>query len=907
MSHGPVWLVLRGEAGIGKTALLEVALRDARSRGHLVLSCRAVESEARVGMAALADLVEDAGDHALDSLPAPARRVLEVALLQRQPRGPPPEVRAVGAATLGLLRELGRRAPVLICIDDVHWLDATSVAVLRFALRRLETEPVGTLVALRSERPRGVPPPLDELPRGAVDELHVGPLSVEAIRQLIRAQLSATFLRPAMAQVHRQSGGNPLFALEIARALLARREPLVPGEPLPVPDTFRELVSGRLAALPATTRRSLLAVAALAAPTVAVIGAALGSRAVAALDAAQDAEVLTVEAGRVRFTHPLLASVVYADAAAAKRRTMHRALAPSVPDLEERARHLALAAAGPDGEVAEVLEEAAVRARARGAPEAAAELAELSRDLTPHHDDEDARRRAIQAADHHAAAGETARGRELLEGLVAATAPGPARAGALWRLGALVAEVESLPEGRELYEQALREAGGDPEMSADIHLAMHLGSAFQWESDRAATHAAEALRFAERSRDPSRLAQALAANGRIDYLAGRRTPGRTVARALRLEREAEGVAIDLAPSNIFGYQRLFAGDLDGARELIVEVHRRAVEGGLEPDVSTASFFLALLELLAGDWPVARSHAAEAVRLSRQTDVGLNSSLQIQAMVEAYLGNIAMARESALESLELSEAHGDVSRPVQTLGVLGFVELSLGHPIEAHGYLADAAARIRARGLWTPMVMRFLPDHVEALVALGQIDEAGFFVERLEERRAALDARWAVPAASRCRGLIQLARGDAVDGLSSLRLAARGHDELGQPFEAARSHLALGAGLRRERRRAAAREALTRARSTFDRLGAVLWADRARREIERVGGRPAAPEGMTPTEARVAELVAAGHTNQEAAAELFISVKTVEGNLSRVYRKLGVRSRTELARRLAEEPPAASEA
>ncbi|MDP9343982.1 MAG: AAA family ATPase, partial [Actinomycetota bacterium] len=430
---GPVALLLDGESGVGKTTLWREGVQAARDRSYRVLSCQPAESEAKLSFAALGDLIGGALDETEVALPGPQARALDVALLRAEPEGAPPDSRAVSLAVLEVIRSLAATGPVVLAVDDVQWLDAPTARVLEFALRRLEAEPVGLLATQRTGEGAGVPFGLDRfLPEHRFRRLTVGPLTVDALGQLLRARLGQGFLRPTLVRLHEMSEGNPFFAIEIARASIRGDKPAT-GQLLPVPQSLRELVRRRLDALPADAREALLAAAALSSPTVEAVRAAVGGDDAVeeGLARAVEAGVIEVDRGQIRFSHSLFGSVIFSEASSEQRRALHRRLAAVSTDPEEGARHLALAAEGPDEDVAAALDEAARRARSRGAPDAAAELAEMALRLTPPEGVDEARRRSMDAAAHHLAAGNTPRARMLLEAAVEATPPGPERARAL--------------------------------------------------------------------------------------------------------------------------------------------------------------------------------------------------------------------------------------------------------------------------------------------------------------------------------------------------------------------------------------------------------------------------------------------------------------------------------------------
>ena len=413
-----------GEAGIGKTTLWLAGIDAAAARGYRTMSCRPSEAETRFAFAGLADLLGDAAGDVLPELPPIQRRALEAALLLGESEIHADD-RAVAAAFLGALRLLARNRPLCLAVDDIQWLDEASVATLRYALARLEHERVAALLAVRGDAPPWL---RRAVPEGRLRTIEISGLSVGALRELLRARLDATFPRPILVRLWQTSGGNPFFALELANALQRRGGSLAPGEELPIPSDLHTLLHARLEGLSAAALEAVRAVAALADPTVPLVEAAVGRGADAGLSEALAARILELEGERLRFTHPLLGSAVAARQTPSRRRSLHARLATLVPTAEERARHLALATAEPSSEVASILEDAARSAHARGAPVAAAELAEQALRLTPPVDVEAARRRLLLAADWHYAAGDAGRAIALLGQARAAAAPG-SRAG----------------------------------------------------------------------------------------------------------------------------------------------------------------------------------------------------------------------------------------------------------------------------------------------------------------------------------------------------------------------------------------------------------------------------------------------------------------------------------------------
>ncbi|HEX6674229.1 MAG TPA: ATP-binding protein, partial [Actinomycetes bacterium] len=393
--RGPAALVIEGESGSGKTTLWRAATEAARRREYLVLTSRPAGPGAGHSFAALADLLAWVDPATLDRLPAPQRHALDAALLSTEAEEPWLDRRAVPAAVLSVMRDLSGARPVLVAVDDAHRLDAPTAQVLEFAARRLSAEAVGFLVSVRpgaerpspsaersldeareavgsliakrpgaERRPHGFERSLDE---ARTERLRLGPLPPGSLHRLIVERHGQGLPRPLLTRVARASLGNPRHALEIAGALLRQGRP-APGDVLPVPQDVRSLVAARVRRLAPATREALLLAAALSRP---VPGVVVPER----LAEAEEQRLVAIgEDGSVTFTHPAFAAAVYAAAPRERRRAAHRELAARVTEVEERARQLALAADGPDEEVAGLLDRAATAARSRGAPEAAAEL-----------------------------------------------------------------------------------------------------------------------------------------------------------------------------------------------------------------------------------------------------------------------------------------------------------------------------------------------------------------------------------------------------------------------------------------------------------------------------------------------------------------------------------------------------
>jgi DNA-binding CsgD family transcriptional regulator len=894
----PAALLLEGEPGIGKTMLWRAALEQAALQGFRVLAAAPAAAETRLSFAALADLLEPALSDVLPILPEPQRHALEVALLLAEPDGSPRTARAVAVGLLGALRALASQ-PLLVAVDDVQWLDEASSAALSFATRRLRDERIAILLTRRTADVGGLPPDPLGVGRSSLQtrRLEIGPLSLNALHHLLRGRLGTTFTRPTLRRLHETSGGNPFYALEIARVLNARGLRPTADDPLPIPDTLDEILAQRVGGLSARVRRVALLVSAASQPTTSLLRRAVGrDSANAGIAAGVETGILELDGNRIGFTHPLLASVAYSIATAQDRRAAHRLLSRTVRDSEERALHLARSTSRPNEKVAAALERAAPHAVRRGAPETAASLAQHAARLTPSgHPHEQARRRLV-AADALYASGEGEQARALLRASAGDLSPGRTRAKVLLHLADYTDE---RAVAIELCRGALAEAAGDLALEAWIHRSLTLWLSLT-DLAAASVHAKRAVELADEVGDPNLSAHMLTTLGLVEGLRGGERALQILTQAVLLERERIGLSITYGPRLWLGVNLLYRDDLVRARRILEDQHRRAVERGDENEQTGVLLFLSELEWRAGNWELAARYADDGWQRAQQLR-SLQSEGRLAyavARVAAHQGLIEDARKAANEGLALATQIGDSAFEAQNRTVLGFIELSLEEPQRANQQLLKAVALTDAVGIKEPSVVPAEPMEIEALVALGELQGARDLLARFEARGHKLRHPWALATSARCRGLLAAAGGDLDTALSTLEGSLEENQRLPEPFERARFLLVLGGVLRRANRRLAAREALGEALRAFEELGAPLWAQKARRELARIGGRTATGAKLTATEERVAALVARGLTNKAVAGALFVTDRTVEGHLSRIYAKLGIRSRVELARRFA---------
>jgi len=897
VEQGPSALVLSGEPGIGKTILWAKGVEEAEQRFSRVLTCHGVEAEASLSFAGLSDLLGEALDEVAPSLLSPRRRALEVALLLVEPGEGPSDAHAIGLAVLDVLRALAERGRLLVALDDVQWLDASSAGVLQIAFRRLRDEPIGVLATLRTAPEVAAP---FELERGIRQErlqrLSLGPLSLGALHRLLRERLGLELTRPELVRVREATAGNPFFVLELGRELVRTGTRPAAGQELPVPESLRELLGGRLARLPAETVDVLLQAAALARPTVDLVAETYGDRdrVLEAIETAVREGVVELDGSRVDFSHPLLASICYEEAPVWKRRAVHRALAGAVTDVEERARHLALAADGPDGVVASDLEAAAEHAAARGATAAAAELWELAAALTPA-DPALSRQRHLRAADFYRLAGDGERAFALLEQLLAEVPPGVERADVL--LGLIMTQRPDPDTRISLCDDALAEAAGDDARSARI-LSFRSGYDLYAADARAAlADAYAALEKAERAGDPFLLAAAIARAGQAESYGAEFTPG-LLERGVEIE-ERLGPVVQYQESPRYALARLLMrrGEIDAARAVLDALEMEAAARGDEESRVMMLWTLSMLEWYAGNWQRALGHVAAAHELTEQT-LFPHARLwvgRVKALIEADLGLVEEARVTTEGALAFSRAASPFYTMVP-LAVLGHLELALGNPEAAGDHLRDLPEKLLAGGMNDPTQLLWA-DAIEALIALGELERARAYLDPYELHARRLGSPLAMEGVLRCRGLLAAAEGELEASFEVFESCLLEQPEPLWPFERGRTLLCLGVVRRQAQQKRASREALEQALAIFEELGARLWAEKARAELRRISGRRPADEELTETERQVAVLAGQGRTNKEIAAELFMGVSTVEAHLSHVYRKLGIR-RAELATRLA---------
>ena len=883
----PRAFVLTGGPGIGKTTLWEAGVDLARRRGLRVLSARASQAETQLAFAALTDLLDGVGPEELASVPPPQLHALEVALLRTQPPDNPPPPAALSVGFLNAVRALAAREPLLVALDDIQWLDAASAEAVAFAASRIDGQPVRFLLARRSrsasplERAQG--------PNG-VRRLEVNPLSLGATQRLLSERLGLRLPRHVLRRVVQSSLGNPLFALELGRTLAERAPPEI-GEDVPLPETVEELLGTRVAALPRPVRRLVLAVA---------LSGDLRTWQVAhlappgALDDAVDLGVLVVETDRVRPAHPLFATAAKSGARVNEQRELHLALAQVAGDEESRAVHLALAAERPDGELARAVAAAAAGAAARGARQDAVVLAEHALRLTPA--PAERTERVLALGGYLEAAGEAQRITDLVSPELDSLPRGAPRVRALLLL--MNGVVSDNDEIRRYLDEALSESGTDEVLRASVLLEIaenEAGIRVQ-QIPTAEAWALEALQAA-RAGGGDLERRALYALAWPRALRGQQLDD--LCERFRAASDAASY-VGTSPERVAGQQLVWRGETEQARALLTELTAIADENGESYSYSLQRLHLCELELRIGDFDAAERLLDEWAEATERVMWPMYE--RCRALVAAGRGLPEEAERWAADALARAEATGIGWDRLEALRARGVAALLAHEPARAAESLRAVWEHTQREGVEEPGVFPVAPELVEALVELGEVDEARTVTDRLRElAHQQREHPWGLTTAKRCDALVRLASDeDYEQAAAELSDAAGTYSALGLRFDRARSLLSLGRAQRRLRKRAAARDSLEQAAAAFDELGSPGWAEEARAEEAQVGRRGAqASGGLTPAEQRVVELAVDGLANKEIAHSLSMSVRTVEVHLKHAYAKLGIRSRTQLARRLSE--------
>jgi len=891
---GPVRaLCFEGPAGIGKTTLLEAGARTLRSRGYLVLETRPTEREAELPLCGLLDLLDAVGP------PWPARLSPGVcgildATLQRSPPAEQASRLTLARSVLSAFAAASETAPVAVVVDDLQWLDTPTMVILEYVLRRHGAARV--LLAIRNSRGDSLPLGLDRTPRFGVERIVLEPLPQRILGRLIAERLGRDLPAPMLSELHRVAGGNPYHSLEIVRALSGLEQPLDRVGHLPVPSGIAQLLDLRLRALTPHAMRAVLVAALVSAMTVGLI-----ERLTESLDGLEEAilaGIIRREGDVLRLDHPLLAAAALHAATPSEIRATHLLLAEHGAGAS-RAIHLALATSAPDEEIAREVAAAANAARRLAAHDHAAELGEHALRLTP---DTSPRRasRAAEAAQHLVAAGRFERARELLAGAAHRIPAGPAK-GALDYAEALVCyRADNLRDAVSLLASAAHHSAGDPALSAKVAHARAFMATGHAGTEECLRLAKAALAAAERTGDAPAVSLGLTRMAVAEFLSGGGYERDAFETALASEDHLEDVLPEWLPSLWYACNAGFADDIDTARRIFRSRLRPRIDRDGELAFPLLAF-QAQFECFAGDWEAADRLADEGVELGFLDEFPLRRSMALggRALIDAHLGRVDTARAAGREGLALAERYGAGQPLMLNHWALGFLEQSLGNVAAAIDHLGPLAQTAWQVGFREPGLVRFVPDAIEALIQLGNRAEAHRLLDDFASAARSAGRVSMMAAAYRCRALLAGASGEDDEAEAAVREALGYHERIAQPFERARTLLAGGCLARAAGRRGDARRRLDASLATFEALGAQLYAMRTRTELAHIPGRRRQPPNgaLTEAERRIASLALRGLTNRQIAETLFVSVRTVEANLGRVYAKRGIRSRAELAKAL----------
>jgi DNA-binding CsgD family transcriptional regulator len=908
-------VLLVGPAGIGKSHLLGELLEGAAAAGVRVLRCSPVEAELPLPFMCLIDLLEPVTDDEIARLPVGLCEALRAALLRGNGDGSDPWADSsaggrVHLAVLTLLRTLTTRTPVWIVVDDLQWVDQPTAQILGFVARRAAGLRLRFLATERVSA-GGSPLHAELLPVGTA-ELVVPPMTAGDLAVMLEHR-AGTAVAPATArEIHRIAQGNPLYALELLRALPndGRPQPGAEGVPgfggsgLAVPGLLRSLLLNRLRTLPEDVRDTLALASAAARPDLTLLATAGGEEATTHLETAEKLGVIRIGAdGQVEFDHPLVRAAVYSEASGRARREAHRRLAQTATEPVERARHLALANPAQGEEVAAMLIDAARSSRRRGAPATAAELAGLAVARTPADAVRERLRRQLIAAQYAADAGHWDDARREAAAVLGQETDPATRVRARFVL--LTCAGQALESEGQLVEDGLADARatGDPMLEAQMHT---------WASGRhvlagriveATAETVLAARLADRSGDVETRVEALTDLAYLQRIGGDPQAEATLAEAL--ETAARGGMDDIRLWEALYTQAIFNlhdNRLALAEEQILAMLARFGDIVGVEDLLRVQIPLTDIRVRAGDCAGALQAARRAMELHEDLDSSAGPATYAMAAAESYGGSLERARTLAEEGVRFAEQDGDEFWKIWNLTVLGRVHLLSDDPARAAAVLREVRGLESAMGIVDPAVGRWHADLAEALIGEGELEEARELIESVSETARRLGRTGTLATLDRAAALRHLALGDLSEAATLLTSSAAELRTEGLPLELARTLAALADVERRRRRQAAARRASQEAMRLCEEAGAAAWLGRI--ESRARGGadpstRSDTAQTLTPSELRIATLAADGATNREIAAACYLSVKTVEASLSRVYRKLSVRSRTELAKTLPE--------
>lgn len=890
-------VVLTGPSGIGKTAIIHAVAERARARGELVLHTSGIESERWIDDAALADLLTQIPQQHLDDLPGPQRAAAAVVLQDTEPPAGDRPRFARQLAWRSLLRCCAGEGPVLVLVDDAHWIDPSSMDVLRHAACRLNGGSARTVLA-------GTPPAqgdTHELGRTArcpwllhdsATELHVPPLAAADMVELLD-----TYGLPARtaSRLHADSGGNPYLALALG-GVFTGVAPQANAR-VPLPRNLHLALGQRVSALAGGTRETLLLVALADRCTMRLLHRAGRPDAARDIREAAAAGVVTVDDDIIRFTPPVVRTVVTELEPETRRRAAHITLAAAVTDSAARARHRALACTSPNTEVAHSLVTAAESARTRGTRALAAELYLLAAERAPQEQDAERVAWLVTAAELGAAASRAEIVHYAADAVLATDSSPAERVRA--RMAVIDLSGQALAQMDETFAAALHDAEHAPELLAPLRLRMSWAALVGSDPGRGRREADDAIELARANGDTATAAMALANKAMASRVMGCPEYRVPLEQARRLPGPYNEGWLHLTPRFTAARFDVFDDRLRQARTEHLRM-LAAVERGTGEELIEVVRSLAEICARLGRCTEALEYSERAVRIAEHAGLSPGPSWYSRAMAELAGGSLTQAAAYARRGIRASEQEQDGIFLSRHLHVLAQVLLRQGKADNAAAMLRRVQALQQDQGVAAPLVMRWHGDLACALVTLGAHDEAA---ELIASTRAQLgdDAPSGAVHAEldRALALVRAARGELDEALEVAEDADRRFRELAQPLELGHCLLVEGQLHRRRRKYAPARAAVDEALEIFTRHQAKPWIEQAQRKLVAVDGADE-PDGrgqlanLTDAEQRIAWIVAGGASNQEAAARTYVSVKTIEAALTRVYRKLGVRSRTQLS-------------
>ena len=881
-------LVLSGEAGIGKTALLDDTA--ARAGEMRVLRFSGSEQESGMGFAGLQQLLSPALS-LLGRIPEPQRDALAVALMLRD--GPAPERFAVCVGALSLLSRFAEEGPLLVLVDDAHLLDLPSAEAILFVARRLLADPIALLMSLRPE-------PGALLYDSGLPTLELSGLDQDAAGALLATAVGGPPSAETAARLHQVTAGNPLALIELARDG-GRLGEVAPELPMPVTETIARAFARRLSALPAEAQRLLLLTAVADGDlSVTAQAATKLDSPLESLESLADAEgvgLLRLRAGRAEFRHPLVRSAVYAAAAPEERRAAHRAVAAALPEssTDRRAWHLSEACVGPDDAVADMVAESAEHARARGAYGTAAIRLARSAELSSKFELRSLR--LFGAGESAWLAGRVGPADEFLRAAQELVTE-PARLAEIDGIrGNLALRTGSLRNAHELLSRsAERVAAADPDAAVRL-LADAVSTCFYLCDAPAGTSAADRIEgLLDDCRSDVARTRGQIAIGMARVLAG--NPGMHWIR-LAVDSMAEDPQRfdDPRRPDLTVIGPLFLRESRAGRDLVgrvvQELRARTALGAL-PNLL---FHTARDDATTDRWSSALSQFDEGITLARETGqtTDLVASLAGLAWLQARMGRAEECRSNCDEALALAESHQIVLAELWCRFALGDLSLATGDAAAAVRGFSELQATMSRIG-FHDVDLAPGPELAEAQARQGDLAAAAITASDYQHRAQQKGQPWAIARAQRAMALVTI---DVDERNTLFENAIELHGDTLDLYEEARTRLAFGAALRRDKSRVAARPQLRQALKQFERLGARPWADLAATELDATGERARRSgedhlAALTSQEGRIASLIGAGRTTKETAAALFLSPKTVEYHLRHIYQKLGIRSRSELA-------------